>query len=45
MIRDLALAVVSAIGAGALGVAITLLLAYRRAGPEFPPPHPVQRDP
>lgn len=43
MIRDLLLAIVSALGACGLGAAIALIVAYRRAGPEFPPP--ARRDP
>ena len=43
MIRDLALALVSALALGAAGATIALIAAYRRAGPEFPPP--VRRDP
>ena len=45
MTRDLMLALASLLGASALGVAITLLVIYWRAGPEFPPLPPVQRDP
>lgn len=44
MIRDLALAAASVTGAGALGAAVMLITAYLRAGPEFPPPEPVQQD-
>lgn len=45
MIHCLALALVSALGLGGAGSAIALVLAYRRAGPEFPPPVPGQRSP
>lgn len=45
MIHDLLLGLASALGAGALGTAIAMVTAYRRADPEFPPPVPVQRDP
>ena len=45
MIHDLLLALVSALGAGAIVAAITLLVLYRRTSPEYPPPVPVQRDP
>jgi hypothetical protein len=43
--REALIAVVSALGLGGAGAAITLVLAYRRAGPEFPPPESGQPNP
>jgi len=44
MIRDILIALLGAAGAGIIGLVARLVTAYLRAGPEFPPADPVQRD-
>lgn len=44
MIRDLAIAFFAALGTGVLATAVVLAVSVFHAGPEFPPPGPVQRD-
>lgn len=45
MIRDLAIALLSAAGLGVTGLVTWIITCLIRVGPEFPPPGPVQRDP
>lgn len=43
--REALIAVVSALGLGGAGAAITLVTCYARTAPEFPPPESGQPNP
>jgi hypothetical protein len=45
VIRDLLIALFSALGLSAAGLLIALVTCVVRVKPEFPPPEPVQREP
>jgi hypothetical protein len=44
MIRGILITLLGAAGAGIIGLVAVLVIAYWRAGPEFPPPGTAQRD-